>query len=350
MKYATSIVACRTMIFAASLCASCAVLRAQDGLIISSDAAGAGVYLRENGVWRDLAPGFGAWGLACDESTCTLYMCKAASPGQGGIWTLAPGQTTPTGPIVRFTADDVFGLSVNVNMTGLARVGNELWGSQPITYIDGPLEGFYSINLSTGYCTLLFLVPSPASNYDFGGIDYDPSTGLLYGVNDNPNNPALAGVYSIDPNNGLLTRLSGWPAFNTFPGSGSASVADVDGLAAGGGKLWCSVDQPGVVKPFNRVTNSWENGFTNPYTAEGINAGAAWGPCFLATAPGCDSIDFNNDGVFPDSGDIADFLSVFSGGPCSTGTCGDIDFNNDGVQPDSSDIEAFLRVFAGGEC
>jgi hypothetical protein len=34
----------------------------------------------------------------------------------------------------------------------------------------------------------------------------------------------------------------------------------------------------------------------------------------------CDSIDFNGDGLFPDTQDIDDFLSVFSGGPCSTGT------------------------------
>ncbi|HYF15189.1 MAG TPA: CHRD domain-containing protein, partial [Phycisphaerales bacterium] len=46
---------------------------------------------------------------------------------------------------------------------------------------------------------------------------------------------------------------------------------------------------------------------------------------------GCDSIDFNGDGLFPDNTDLEDFLSVFGGGPCSTGTCGDIDFNNDGL-------------------
>jgi hypothetical protein len=65
---------------------------------------------------------------------------------------------------------------------------------------------------------------------------------------------------------------------------------------------------------------------------------------------GCDSIDFNGDGLFPDVSDIDDFVSVFAGGACSTGTCGDIDFNNDGLFPDTGDIDAFLRVFAGGSC
>ncbi len=66
--------------------------------------------------------------------------------------------------------------------------------------------------------------------------------------------------------------------------------------------------------------------------------------------PACDSIDFNHDGLFPDTQDIDDFLSVFSGGACSTATCGDIDFNNDSLFPDTSDIDSLLRVFSGGSC
>jgi hypothetical protein len=37
---------------------------------------------------------------------------------------------------------------------------------------------------------------------------------------------------------------------------------------------------------------------------------------FGPAGPTCDSIDFNADGLFPDTLDIDDFLSVFSGGPC----------------------------------
>jgi len=67
-------------------------------------------------------------------------------------------------------------------------------------------------------------------------------------------------------------------------------------------------------------------------------------------APTCDSVDFNGDGLFPDNQDLEDFLSVFGGGPCSTGTCGDVDFNNDGLFPDNADMEAFFSVFGGGAC
>jgi hypothetical protein len=69
----------------------------------------------------------------------------------------------------------------------------------------------------------------------------------------------------------------------------------------------------------------------------------------------CDSIDYNADGLFPDTLDIDDFLSVFSGGPCTNDpNCGggtnDIDFNNDGLFPDTLDIDALLSVFSGGAC
>ena len=64
----------------------------------------------------------------------------------------------------------------------------------------------------------------------------------------------------------------------------------------------------------------------------------------------CDSIDFNQDGLFPDNQDVDDFLGVFGGGPCSNGVCGDTDFNNDGLFPDNADVEAFLRVLGGGPC
>jgi hypothetical protein len=49
--------------------------------------------------------------------------------------------------------------------------------------------------------------------------------------------------------------------------------------------------------------------------------------------------------------DVVDFFNVFEGGTCSTDPtpgCNDIDFNNDGVLPDLSDLQAFLDAFAGG--
>ena len=96
--------------------------------------------------------------------------------------------------------------------------------------------------------------------------------------------------------------------------------------------LWTSVIDPGKPAPATDL----------PLDAAFILTGT------VGTA--CDSIDFNGDTLLPDVQDITDFLIVFAGGACPTGTCGDIDFNNDGLLPDVLDIEALLSVFAGGPC
>jgi hypothetical protein len=62
----------------------------------------------------------------------------------------------------------------------------------------------------------------------------------------------------------------------------------------------------------------------------------------------CDSIDFNNDQLFPADEDLIDLLRVLAGDTCET--CNDIDFNNDGLFPDDGDLVTFLRVVAGGSC
>jgi beta-glucanase (GH16 family) len=82
------------------------------------------------------------------------------------------------------------------------------------------------------------------------------------------------------------------------------------------------------------------------------SAGADWwDDLSFAPASLCDTLDFNRDGLFPDSTDIDDFLTVFSGGACSTpGPCGDVDYNNDGLFPDSTDIDSLLGVFSGNGC
>ncbi len=135
----------------------------------------------------------------------------------------------------------------------------------------------------------------------------------------------------------------------------AVSTYDRDALAAGNLPIW--LDEPRDAQ----------------HAADGPGAGlplVGWGGVPIAaaatyniivhnvcrTAEACDSIDFNADGLFPDTQDIGDFLSVFSGGVCvgqqpSEAPCNvDIDFNNDGLFPDTADISSLLSVFAGGAC
>ncbi len=105
------------------------------------------------------------------------------------------------------------------------------------------------------------------------------------------------------------------------------------------------------------LPDAWNTRYLHAYHLEARPGNKTWvagqGGLIGSNAPPelvCDPIDFNNDTLFPDTQDIADFISVFGGGVCPTAACGDIDFNNDGLFPDTEDINALLRVFGGGAC
>jgi hypothetical protein len=89
-----------------------------------------------------------------------------------------------------------------------------------------------------------------------------------------------------------------------------------------------------------------------PLTGGGFElVGGFWSAAILA--PACDSLDFNQDGLFPDSQDLDDFIAVLGGGPAACSnfpSCADIDFNNDGLFPDSTDLDLFIVRLAGGPC
>ncbi len=125
--------------------------------------------------------------------------------------------------------------------------------------------------------------------------------------------------------------IAGFPAPNVEPTMDASTLV-----------LMTFNDPPGTTNPAVQGT-----GVTAAATATGFTN--ATSPQFGAGP--CDSIDFNNDDLFPDTADIDDFLSMFSGGTCSNDpNCGDIDFNNDGLFPDTLDIDLLLSVFSGGPC
>ncbi|MFO0830217.1 MAG: hypothetical protein U0637_00100 [Phycisphaerales bacterium] len=152
------------------------------------------------------------------------------------------------------------------------------------------------------------------------------------------------------------------PAAPALIAGGTFTTADtqtVNYIASWDGAAWHPLGPGMNSSVFELIT--WDPDGAGP-APEGLVAGglfttagsvAASRLAFLpgcAPTPTCDPVDFNNDGLFPDTQDIDDFLSVFSGGPCSTNDCSDIDFNNDGLFPDTTDIDAFLAVFSGGAC
>ncbi|HLP84811.1 MAG TPA: hypothetical protein VK157_10720 [Phycisphaerales bacterium] len=93
-------------------------------------------------------------------------------------------------------------------------------------------------------------------------------------------------------------------------------------------------------------------GATNAGWAQGnVNCDSIVDQADLDLASGivqCDSIDFNQNGVFPEDQDVIDFFDVLAGGTCEA--CNDIDFNNNGVFPEDQDVIDFFNVLAGGNC
>ncbi len=79
----------------------------------------------------------------------------------------------------------------------------------------------------------------------------------------------------------------------------------------------------------------------------GVGDQPAYGVARFATTC-CDSIDFNNNGVFPEDQDVIDFFNVLAGAECPA--CNEIDFNNNNVFPEDADVIDFFNVLAGGTC
>jgi cytochrome c peroxidase len=124
---------------------------------------------------------------------------------------------------------------------------------------------------------------------------------------------------------------------------------NASGVGNGQGVATASIElAPGAFVPGQVLFTQW---FIADPAATGGEAVSNIGqfPVFCgALGCPCDSLDFNQDGVFPDTDDVIDFFDAFAGGECPG--CNDTDFNNDGVFPDNADLSKFIEVFAGGVC
>ncbi len=110
------------------------------------------------------------------------------------------------------------------------------------------LEGFWDVDVVTGDCTLFFAVASTAG--DFGGVDIDPATGLIYCSNDaggyvDTSGTSGNGVVAVDAVMATETIVAPYPA----------GVIDIDGLALDpAGVLWMLEDNPAPLHNYNLGT------------------------------------------------------------------------------------------------
>jgi len=185
------------------------------------------------------------------------------------------------------------------------------------------LQGAYA-DLNAGYMTgFVWGENTGWVNLGSGAGPHGNTTGLNFGVNIDACDSFRLSGFAWSENAGWINCAGGAMATAPNPARIDVGEARLRGYAWSENLGWVSLDAPADGK----------------YVA------------FFIPGLVCDCVDFNRDGLFPDTDDITEFLTVFGGGPCSNDpNCGDIDFNNDGLFPDTQDIQSLLSVFAGGAC
>jgi hypothetical protein len=213
-------------------------------------------------------------GLAADDAGRRLFWITTSG-------TLFRAGYTPSGPLTPINLGGIVaGAGLTGSPTGLA------WDSAAGRLYARYTAGVAEVSLSTPPQATLV---TPIGSQDFGGFDYDGATGAFYGLNDSTSTltlPTARGVYRIIPPLTAPVYLE----LANYPGTDS----DIDGLAAGNGRLYLVNDISGVasnqsanIQVLNLTTLLYEAPIVSPFaTSGGTFAGGAWAPGLLAQIPG----------------------------------------------------------------
>lgn len=187
------------------------------------------------------------WGATYDvENFRVLYTTSVGSTNGDQLWEWPTDQDMPNllGTITEG------GLAQRID--GLAMSGGVLYGS----YAGGTAEdGLWTIDLNTLVGTNVFAFADSVS-----GIDADPDTGVIYGVDD-----TLGQIVTIDPVGQTITPVAAYPIGQT----------DIDGVAVGYGKVFLVPDEPGSIHVYDIATATYDPPIPNPWTSADTFSGAA---------------------------------------------------------------------------
>lgn len=194
-----------------------------------------------------LIAGLPVWGATFDNTTAdrVLYTTEG---GNDSAVDGAPLYAIPvdTGvPVLIGVIQDATGADFRID--GLATTGDTLYGSRAAASADG----IYEIDMGTLVATLI--IPTTDS---ISGIDADPDTGIIYGVND-----TTLELVEIDPVGGTITTVAAYPD--------TANETDLDGLAVGGGRAYLIPDDnaPGLIYVYDFTSGSFVDPVTAPWGA-----------------------------------------------------------------------------------
>lgn len=182
------------------------------------------------------------------------------APAEGGIvggahlYEYVPAEGT-----TNYLGDIVDGGGVPFRIDGLAISDGTLYGSRAAAFLDG----IYEIDMTTLEATLVLALTDSIS-----GIDADPDTGTIYGVNDTDGQ-----LVTIDVGGGTVTDVAAYP---------DAAEGDIDGIAVGGGKAYMIPDDnaPGLIYVYDIDSGTFDTPLTAPWgaTADIFSGGAYLAP------------------------------------------------------------------------
>jgi hypothetical protein len=208
-----------------------------------------------------LFSGFAVGGATYDQAGGRVLFTSSNDSGSGAedfadlwSWPISGGFPTPIGVIST--------TSGTLRVDGLAIADGLLYGVHQFDSPEG-LPGLYQIDWVTLQATLVITTPDGG----ISGIDADPQTGIIYGVNDNSGH-----LVEIDFTTGI-TDVVAYPAGEN----------DIDGLAIDDAhRAYLITDDPssGEVFVFNLETGSYETSLASPWmNTETFSGGAfIYGP------------------------------------------------------------------------
>jgi len=193
-------------------------------------------------------------GMAYDAATNTLYW------NNGSTLNSAPYAN----PLLPTTLGPITLNGGNTTFISLSFANGKLYGVKNTT-----TEGVYEIDPVTRVATLVYAYPT---QFDFGGLEHDASTGLLYGLTDLASLPNVRGLYALDTVAQTTTFLAPYPAGET----------DIDGLAVNSGLAYYVSDGPNTAQAnfyvFDVATGLQVGTLPSPFTGTGVLSAATFVP------------------------------------------------------------------------
>ncbi|MBX7133759.1 MAG: hypothetical protein K1X67_13885 [Fimbriimonadaceae bacterium] len=214
------------------------------------------------------------WGMAADNVNNILYWNNG-----GNLYSATYASLLSGIPVINTVAMTYLGNNVNFVGLGYNPTTGRLLGTRNIA-----TESVYEIDPATGIATILHAHPT---TFDFGGLDYYPGDGQLYGLSDTAPAGNVRGLYRIESDVSQVF-LSGYPGAET----------DIDGLAVGNGRAYYVTDGPNTTQALFYVYDLAGNQvgtLPSPFTGSGTFCAAAWAPGLSASQATVDGRVILND-------------------------------------------------------